>query len=282
MNKVSAFLKKKVGPLPAGAWLGIVVVAAIAYRLFFSKQANAASADATPTDATGVAGTPDMTGYGSVGGGGDTSTGSTLDTGALLGDFSDALNRGNPDVSALAGIVGELGIGGLQIGDNAVSSLGNVAEVQAGSLGDIGTTLSDALASENSSLVSAVVKHNATVVVNSPSPTRYYTYKKDVPLTGGATLGFTPGRGYYAKPASGQQVATTTTKAQPVSTGTGATSTAKKPPSPAMTDTGKKPVGPPQKVAPAPAPKYFTYQKDVKLGPGQTLHFTKGKGYYAA
>jgi hypothetical protein len=28
----------------------------------------------------------------------------------------------------------------------------------------------------------------------------YYTYKKDVPLSGGATLGFTSGKGYYAKP----------------------------------------------------------------------------------
>ena|SRR5260221_8989555 len=30
------------------------------------------------------------------------------------------------------------------------------------------------------------------------------------------------------------------------------------------------------------AGKYYTYKAQVKLGAGQTLHFTKGKGYYAA
>jgi len=28
-------------------------------------------------------------------------------------------------------------------------------------------------------------------------------------------------------------------------------------------------------------PKYFTYKKDVKLAPGQTLKFQAGRGYYA-
>lgn len=34
--------------------------------------------------------------------------------------------------------------------------------------------------------------------------------------------------------------------------------------------------------APKPAVKYYTYKKDVPLKKGQTLHFTTGKGYYAA
>lgn len=40
------------------------------------------------------------------------------------------------------------------------------------------------------------------------------------------------------------------------------------------------------KAKPAPAkvataPRYYTYKKDVPLGPGQSLKFTSGKGYYA-
>jgi hypothetical protein len=38
---------------------------------------------------------------------------------------------------------------------------------------------------------------------------------------------------------------------------------------------------PTKKVQPV-AGKYYTYKAQVKLGAGQTLHFTKGKGYYAA
>jgi hypothetical protein len=42
----------------------------------------------------------------------------------------------------------------------------------------------------------------------------------------------------------------------------------------------------PAKTATAPAAsspsRYYTYAKDVPLGPGETLHFATGKGYYAA
>ena len=40
-------------------------------------------------------------------------------------------------------------------------------------------------------------------------------------------------------------------------------------------------LNPAKKVQPV-AGKYYTYKIQVKLGAGQTLHFTKGKGYYAA
>jgi hypothetical protein len=33
----------------------------------------------------------------------------------------------------------------------------------------------------------------------APPPVRYYTYQKDVPLRAGQTIGFTTGRGYYAR-----------------------------------------------------------------------------------
>lgn len=43
----------------------------------------------------------------------------------------------------------------------------------------------------------------------------------------------------------------------------------------------QKPAGTTVKVKSTPT-KYFTYRKDVVLPHGQSLHFTKGKGYYAA
>lgn len=36
-----------------------------------------------------------------------------------------------------------------------------------------------------------------------------------------------------------------------------------------------------KKPVPVTAVKYSTYKKDVKLGPGQVVHFTEGKGYFA-
>lgn len=68
----------------------------------------------------------------------------------------------------------------------------------------------------------------------------------------------------------------------PSSGGSGASATgnapAQKPP---PIKTATKPA--PKKPLPKPKPpaKYWTYKKDVKLGKGQTLKFTAGKGYYA-
>jgi hypothetical protein len=36
------------------------------------------------------------------------------------------------------------------------------------------------------------------------------------------------------------------------------------------------------KPQPQPVGRYYTYKRDVPLGPGQTVHFTSGRGYYAA
>lgn len=36
-----------------------------------------------------------------------------------------------------------------------------------------------------------------------------------------------------------------------------------------------------KKAAPAAPKKFYTYKKNVPLKPGQKIHFTKGKGYYA-
>jgi hypothetical protein len=41
----------------------------------------------------------------------------------------------------------------------------------------------------------------------------------------------------------------------------------------------KPPVIPRQ--VPAPPERYYTYKNQVKLGPGETLKFAAGKGYYA-
>jgi hypothetical protein len=58
-------------------------------------------------------------------------------------------------------------------------------------------------------------------------------------------------------------------------------STATKPvqKTPAVSKPAAKAVPAPAKQPPA---RYYTYKNQVKLGKGQSLHFTSGKGYYAA
>ena len=51
------------------------------------------------------------------------------------------------------------------------------------------------------------------------------------------------------------------------------------PPYASSTPAGQKPAPVVRKAAPV---RYYTYKKNVPLNRGQTLHFTKGKGYYAA
>jgi hypothetical protein len=152
----------------------------------------------------------------------------------------------------------------------------------------------------------------------------YYTYKYEVALKPGQTLGYTPGRGYYAKgtptpapappapkaappgpigdAASGSGYGTpTSTQPQPGSkagAGGNSTPTSKQPeaasnvPSgPAATRTGLQPVsakppGAPAQISDAASgegygTRYYTYKKDVPLKPGQTIRFSRGKGYYA-
>jgi outer membrane biosynthesis protein TonB len=53
-----------------------------------------------------------------------------------------------------------------------------------------------------------------------------------------------------------------------------------KPKSPAPTK--EPPKHKPKKPPTKPPHKYYTYKKDVPLSKGQTVHYTPGKGYYAA
>ena len=58
-------------------------------------------------------------------------------------------------------------------------------------------------------------------------------------------------------------------------------------PTPGALTGGVTPTTTVAKAPPAPAPKpkaitYYTYKKNVPLKKGETLHFAKGKGYYAA
>jgi hypothetical protein len=165
----------------------------------------------------------------------------------------------------------------------------------------------------------------------------YYTYKDNVPLKPGQTLGFTPGRGYYAAgtptptkapPTSAVEVqsdaasgggyakrATTQPKAATTTPKAAATpkapagrspvkpapaTSALKPPTTSSTPPGKPSHRPtvttlkPATTALASAfpsdaassdgygTRYYTYRWQVKLQPGQTLAFARGRGYYAS
>lgn len=91
-------------------------------------------------------------------------------------------------------------------------------------------------------------EHGSNVALNSGIT--HYTYKDDVPLKVGQTLGFTPGKGYYAvgTPTAAKAAIPLASHSAP-GVGGGIT--------------------------------YVTRRDDVLLKPGQTVGFTPGKGYYA-
>lgn len=109
----------------------------------------------------------------------------------------------------------------------------------------------------------------------------YYTYKDQVPLLPGQTLGFSSGHGYYAagspapptpsRPASSQSIANSS-----ASSG-GAALTATQPVAAATSQ-------PPARAGSSGSSAgttYYTYRADVPLQPGQVVDFTAGRGYYA-
>jgi hypothetical protein len=131
---------------------------------------------------------------------------------------------------------------------------------------------------------------------------RYYTYRDDVPLRPGQVLDFTAGKGYYARTVPINGVTPTTTQSTP----TAPSPNAAKPVRPGPADADVRyhthrddvPVGPGQtlgfttgrgyyarngntKPPAAPTQRYYTFKDDVPLEPGQVLGFTRGKGYYA-
>ncbi len=129
--------------------------------------------------------------------------------------------------------------------------------------------------------------------------TNYYTYKSQVSLKPGQTLGYTPGKGYYAKgtptPASkggaGQSASASSSGGstqQPASSddspgkATGDTSESVASATQIVAKHAIQPVAAAADFRPKTSvTDYYTWAYEVPLLPGQALGFTPGKGYYA-
>jgi len=139
----------------------------------------------------------------------------------------------------------------------------------AGSPGASDSATSDlvsALGAENSNLLSALVQTQSNVVALAQAQGQNLLASQTLPndTTIGATVQAQPGGSnaptvQYVFPNVTGSISSTATKAAAKTSSAG--STAKK------------------AVTPV---KYFTYKRDVPLKAGQTVHFTSGKGYYAA
>lgn len=121
-----------------------------------------------------------------------------------------------------------------------------------------------------------------------PKPTeslgRYYTYRRDVPLKTGEVLGFTPGKGYYAKAASPAQ--STPSSSPPPTTVTSKESSSvviagAKIPQATSRSTASTPSSTAKAGGGGNRVRYYTYRREVPLKAGQTVGFRSGKGYYA-
>lgn len=184
-------LKEKKGPLPVWAWALIVAVGAfLAYRRYAgSATSPASSTTSTPTGSavsdqtpvtSGDTGSPPASGQGSAA---DNVNDTLLSQLSGLGSSVDALTAAVQTTPAFSGAGGDFsGSSGAMVYDYPPIS-------------DTGSTSTGNGAVPATSTTPAVT-HPAAKVASTP--TRYYTYKKNVPLAKGQALHFTTGKGYYA------------------------------------------------------------------------------------
>lgn len=205
-SKASSFLAKKAGPVPV--WLLLVGLAGAGYWLYRRYQSGASSA-ITATDSSTVASPAASLGLAP-------STGTSTDTGTTSTGSADT-SSATPDlVSALGGqqasLLSELEQVNQDVVGLATSQL-NYAQTQT-TLGSFNTQTQPAAGSQPGGSNAPVVYYMAPnavapqpgagpaaaapVKAATSTPTRYYTYKRDVPLAGGQTVHFVSGRGYFA------------------------------------------------------------------------------------
>ncbi len=136
------------------------------------------------------------------------------------------------------------------------------AATSAGAPSDTGQTTSDyiaALGAQNSSLLQSLEALSSDVAGLAASQISY--------AQANTNLGsFSTQTGYGVGDMPGGANAPTVTHVAPSVAGTAG--------APAAVHVAAKP------AKPAPS-RYFTYKRDVKLSPGQSIHFTAGRGYYA-
>lgn len=280
-----SFLKKKELGLPMWAWAIIVaVIMLVLYRHF--KNSSGANSQ-TPVDATSQATPADSGTAGDLGGGsGGGSLGGATDTsGALSDTVSNLAAKEAADYQALFD----------QLQGNAQGNPGpgNITPAPTASTNGLewdGTTFKSRadfnayLKSKGLSVKQFAARHPAAYAIYLALPSgvsrtsapkssvlgsatkaagkvtsglssvlrpKYKTLKDQVKLTAGQTVHYTPGKGYFAAPGI---------------------------PHPSRS---RSSIVSPQTRAPI-GFRYNTYKTQVRLGQGQKLHYTKGRGYYGA
>lgn len=199
-------LRQKVGPFPLWLWLiAGAIVGWIVYR--HVKGSSGSSGQAVQTQQI-LPQTSDQSALGSA-----TQAGSPSDSGQTTADFLQALGAENTNLlSALETTqTNVIGLAQSQIAAaQTQTSLGSfnqntqpVAGVEPNSNApQVVYVMPQVASSPNptpavSPTPAPTIKSTVTSTIK-PSVTRYYTYKRDVPLGPGQTVHFTSGRGYYA------------------------------------------------------------------------------------
>lgn len=201
-TKKSSGLKRKLGPLPLYAWVGVAVLL-IGYFLFFRKGTGGDNATAASIP---VVSTPDQQ-AGLV-----PSAGSPADNGSSTSDYLATLGHTNDTlVSAL--LQGEQNVVALaQTQQYALASQTAVPAIDNSN----GSVVSQAPGGSNAPVVNYVFPSvtgtvgsaatntatkagaTASTAKKAATPVKYQTYKRDVTLKSGQTVHFAAGKGYYA------------------------------------------------------------------------------------
>lgn len=232
-RKATNVLTRKLGPAPVYVWIIAAAGLYLGYR-YLAGGSTTASSGSSPASTGDTSGIPQTT----SGGGGSADTGASGGGGATAADSlsADLLSTLIGNNGALAGQLADALTGASSViaglGSEALSNNGLLEQAiiasytpAAGGAPSFATTSAAPAATQQAAPVGQPVAQGratstavytappssgaqpkialATIASDHPTTTtgavtRYYTYKKDVPLKAGQTLHFTSGRGYYA------------------------------------------------------------------------------------
>lgn len=192
-------LGRKFGPLPLWAWLGGgLLLAYVGYRFLTGSSGSGGAAQQTqtvssqtPASATGLVPTA-----GSSGDTGQTSSDLLSALGSQQASLLQAFEAQNQDVLGLAQSQIAAAQSMPQISPSSTSETQPVSASQPGGANApiVYYVSPQALAPTSSAPAAAQTATKA----KPPTVSRYFTYKRDVPLGPGQSVHFQAGRGYYA------------------------------------------------------------------------------------
>lgn len=284
--KIPAGLKKKVGPLPLGVWLVLGTAGgAVVYKKFSGGSSATPNANSSGNYYDGAGNLYDANGNllaAAPSGGGSGDAGQPVlsggSSGAVDGGSTPVEPLSNSDLLSAIDTAYNSGAGAVNTGVEtgagiATTAFDTGATDISGPFGDVISSLID------KGQTSPAVAKKTKVVKQEPG--KFYTYKNQVPLKAGQSIGFTPGKGYYVK---GEGRGPLISVPSPSAGGTAHKLTARQT---TVQPKAREPKNASRQVKQSPNPAtdtrtFHTFKNQVPLRKGQTVHFTPGKGYYAA